>query len=478
MRLGRIFPAMFDSITCLSLLFEGLRVIQRRPLLLTVLSVGSMVACADPPGGAESVADRASVDSPAEAVVGADPASVDSPAEAVAGAGPASVDRRGDPEAVRPFTIEISNAVLNDLDDRLARTRLPDQIPGTEWEYGTDRAYLEELLAYWQNGFDWRAQERKLNEFNHFKTVIDGVDVHFIHQRSPEENATPLLLTHGWPGSFVEFTDIIEPLTNPAAYGGDPADAFHVVIPSLPGFGFSGKPTERGYNPERMADVLAELMQRLGYDRYGAQGGDWGAIISRALAGNYGDRLIGLHSNFMTAGPPPGGNPEGGVPAAELDRRRERAEAFANGSGYQAIQGTKPQTLGYGLNDSPSGLAAWIVENFHGWSDNDGDVESAFTKDEMLTNVTLYWVTGTITSSTRIYYESRNTRATRPVGYIHVPTGAAIFPKEIYFAPRRWAEARYNIVRWTVMPRGGHFAALEEPELLVDDVRAFFRGVR
>ena len=204
MRLGRIFPAMFDSITCLSLLFEGLRVIQRRPLLLTVLSVGSMVACADPPGGAESVADRASVDSPAEAVVGADPASVDSPAEAVAGAGPASVDRRGDPEAVRPFTIEISNALLNDLDDRLARTRLPDQIPGTEWEYGTDRAYLEELLAYWQNGFDWRAQERKLNEFNHFKTVIDGVDVHFIHQRSPEENATPLRSkTKQWASWFL-----------------------------------------------------------------------------------------------------------------------------------------------------------------------------------------------------------------------------------------------------------------------------------
>jgi microsomal epoxide hydrolase len=391
----------------------------------------------------------------------------------------ASSAERPDAEAIRPFTIEIAGDVLTDLSDRLARTRLPDQIPGTAWDYGTNRAYLEELLAYWQDGFDWRAQERMLNEFDHFKTVIDGVDVHFIHQRSPEEDATPLLLTHGWPGSFVEFTKIIGPLTDPVAHGGDPEDAFHLVIPSLPGYGFSGKPTERGYNPERMADVLAGLMERLGYDRYGAQGGDWGAIISRALAGNYGDRLIGLHSNFMTAGPPPGSaDPNEGVTAEELERRRERAESFSDGRGYQAIQGTKPQTLGYGLNDSPAGLAAWIVEKFHGWSDNDGNVESAFTKDEMLTNITLYWVTGTITSSSRIYYESGNTPPTRPVGYIDVPTAAAVFPKEINFTPRRWAEARYNIVRWTLMPRGGHFAALEEPELLVDDIRAFFGGLR
>ncbi len=393
-------------------------------------------------------------------------------------ASPASAEGQPDAKAIRPFTIEIADEVLTDLQARLARTRLPDQIPGTEWDYGTDQAYLEELLAYWQDGFDWRAQERRLNEFDHFKTVIDGVDVHFIHQRSAVEDATPLLITHGWPGSFVEFANIIGPLTDPAAYGGDPADAFHVVVPSLPGFGFSGKPTERGYNPEKMADVLAGLMERLGYEQYGAQGGDWGAIIGRALAGNYSDRLIGFHSNFMTAGPPPGGDPDEGVTAEETERRRERAAAFADGRGYQSIQGSKPQTLGYGLNDSPAGLAAWIVEKFHAWSDNDGNVESAFTKDEMLTNITLYWVTGTITSSTRIYYESGNTPPTRRVGYITVPTAAAMFPKEISFTPRAWAEARYNIVRWTLMPRGGHFAALEEPELLVDDVRAFFRGLR
>jgi pimeloyl-ACP methyl ester carboxylesterase len=227
-----------------------------------------------------------------------------------------------------------------------------------------------------------------------------------------------------------------------------------------------------------MADILAALMERLGYDRYGLQGGDWGAIIGRWHAGNYPEHVVGLHSNFVLGGPPPGVDPVGGVPAAELEMREERAEAFAEGSAYQDIQGTKPQTLGYGLNDSPAGLAAWILEKFHGWSDNDGHVESAFTKDELLTNITLYWVTQTITSSTRIYYESRHTPPARPVGFVEVPTGAAIFPKEIYFTPRRWAEARYNIVRWTVMPRGGHFAALEEPELLVDDVRAFFRELR
>ena len=390
-----------------------------------------------------------------------------------------SAETVADPEAIRPFTIDVADEVLTDLRDRLARTRLPDQIPGTSWDYGANREYMEELLAYWQDDFDWRAQERRLNEFDHFKTTIDGLDVHFIHQRSASEDAVPLLLTHGWPGSFAEFADLIGPLTDPAAYGGDPADAFHVVIPSLPGYGFSGKPTETGYNPERMADILAALMERLGYDRYGAQGGDWGAIISRVLAANYGDRLIGLHSNFMIAGPPPGvADPEEGIPVEELELRRERARAFADGRGYQAIQGTKPQTLGYGLNDSPAGLAAWIVEKFHGWSDNDGDVGSAFTKDELLTNITIYWVTETITSSSRLYYESGNTRPTRPVGYIEVPTGVAIFPKEILFSPRKWAEARYNIVRWTVMPRGGHFAALEEPELLLDDIRAFFRDLK
>ena len=340
-----------------------------------------------------------------------------------------SMEAPSDPEAIRPFTINVPEEVLVDLQNRLARARLPDQIPGAGWDYGTDRAYLEELLAYWQDGFDWRAREQVLNRFDHFKTVIDGVDVHFIHQRSPNEDATPLLLTHGWPGSFTEFTQLIGPLTDPAAHGGDAGDAFHVVVPLVPGFGFSGKPTERGYNPERMADILAALMERLGYEAYGAQGGDWGAIISRVLAANYGDRVIGLHLNFVTGGPPGGtANPEEGVPAEELELRAAKVASFANESGYSGIQGTKPQTVGYALNDSPAGLAAWIVEKFHGWSDHDGDLESAFTKDELLTNITLYWVTG---------------------------TAAVVFPEEVFFTPRKWAEANYNIVRWTRMPRGG-----------------------
>lgn len=382
------------------------------------------------------------------------------------------------PDVIRSIAISVPDAVLDDLRSRLARSRLPDQIPGTGWAYGTNLAYMQALLAYWRSGFDWRAQEERINQLDHFVTTIDGVDIHFIHARSPNPDAVPLLLVHGWPGSFVEFLGIVGPLTDPAAYGGDPADAFHLVIPSLPGFGLSGKPAETGWSPERMSDAFATLMARLGYDRYGVQGGDWGGIIGRTHAAHYPDHVIGLHTNFVLGGPPPGADPDEGVSQAELEMLEDRREAFAEGSAYQDIQGTKPQTLAYGLSDSPAGLAAWIVEKFHGWTDNEGTPESAIDRDAILTNITLYWVTQTIASSTRIYYESRHATPTRPVGFVEVPTGAAVFPKEIYFTPRRWAEARYNIVRWTVMPRGGHFAALEEPDLLVDDVRAFFRELR
>ena len=384
-----------------------------------------------------------------------------------------------DPEAVRPFTIAVPDDVLDDLRMRLARTRLPDQIPGTDWDYGTNRAYLEELLSYWQDDFDWREQERSLNRFDHFKTSIDGLDIHFIHQRSPNPDAIPLIITHGWPGSFVEFREIIGPLTDPSAHGGDPLDAFHLVVPSLPGYGFSGKPADPGINPGRIADTLATLMERLGYTQYGAQGGDWGSIISRQLAAKYPERLIGLHLNFVTAGPPPGvEDPEAGVPADELARVRERQAFFAGERGYSQIQGTKPQTLGYGLNDSPAGLAAWIVEKFRTWCDCSGDPETVFTKDELLTNITVYWVTQTITSSTRLYYEASHTPPSDPVGYIEVPMAGAIFPAEVILTPRRWAEASYNVVRWTEMPRGGHFAAMEQPELLAEDIQAFFRELR
>ena len=382
----------------------------------------------------------------------------------------------GDPEAIRPFTIDVPDAVLDDLHARLQQTRLPDELPGTDWDYGTNLDYLGEMLAYWRDEFDWRAQEAMLNQFDQYRTMIDGLDIHFIHQRSPHEDALPLVITHGWPGSVVEFHKIIGPLTDPTAYGGDAADAFHVIAPSIPGYGFSDKPTGRGYHPEKMAEIIGQLVERLGYDRYGVQGGDWGSIISRWQAAQHPDRVVGAHINMVTAGPPPGADPTAGVTPEEMDRFQSRNQFWQGEQAYLNLQGTKPQTLGYGLNDSPAGLAGWIVEKFHTWCDCDGDVESRFTKDELLTNITIYWATQTITSSTRIYYESR--RATNPIGYIEVPVGCAIFPGEIFLPPRAWAEASLNVTRWPEMPDGGPFAALEHPELLTDDIRAFFRDLR
>ena len=385
-----------------------------------------------------------------------------------------------DPTAVRPFTIDVPDAVLDDLQARLDNTRLPDQLDGAGWTYGTDLDYLTGLLAYWRDGFDWRAQERRLNEFDQYKTVINDLDIHFIHQRSAEPDAIPLIITHGWPGSIAEFMKIIGPLTDPVAHGGQAEDAFHVVAPSMPGYGFSDKPRAPGFGPEQIAEVNAALMARLGYDRYGIQGGDWGSIVSRWNAFNHPEQAIGLHINMLIAGAPRGeGDPAAGVPPAELERSRARSSFYNTAeSGYSQIQGTKPQTLGYALNDSPVGQAAWIVEKFRAWCDCDGDPESVFTRDELLTNITIYWVTQTATSSARLYYESRNAPTSRPMGRIETPTGAAIFPYELFISPRKWAEASYNITHWTEMPRGGHFAAMEQPELLVDDLRAFFGPLR
>ncbi|WP_339856793.1 epoxide hydrolase [Pseudohongiella acticola] len=381
-------------------------------------------------------------------------------------------------EAITPFQISIPDADLADLKERLQRTRLPDQLPDTGWGYGTDTAWLKTLLTYWRDEFDWREQEAQLNRFDQFVTHIDGVDLHFIHQRSPHPDAMPLLLTHGWPGSIVEFRHLIDALTHPEQHGGSAADAFHVIAPSLPGFAFSGKPTQPGYNPERMAHMLAALMQRLGYERYGAQGGDWGGIINRILAARYPQRLIGLHSNFVLASAPRDPDILAATPAADTERREARQAYMANEVAYQQIQGTKPQTLGVGLNDSPAGLAAWIGEKFHGWSDLEGDdPDSKFSRDDLLTNISVYWFTQSITSSARIYYENRAVPLTEPLGFVSVPTAGAIFPKEIYLTPRLWAEQSYNIVRWTDMPSGGHFAAMEEPQLLLADIRAFFAEV-
>jgi pimeloyl-ACP methyl ester carboxylesterase len=380
-------------------------------------------------------------------------------------------------EKIVPFKVQVPDSVLADLNQRLAQTRFPAEIANSGWDYGTNLAYLKELVAYWRDKYDWRAAERRLNQFDQFTTNIDGVDIHFIHQRSKNPKAMPLAVTHGWPGSVVEFTKIIGLLTDPAAHGGDGNDAFHVVAISLPGFGFSGKPTERGYGPERIAGILAKLMARLGYTKYGLQGGDWGSSISRFAALNDASHVAGLHLNFCLAGPPAGAkDPNEGVPPAELERTRARQAFFETERGYFLEQSTKPQTLGYALDDSPAGLAAWIVEKFRSWSDSDGSVEKKFTKDELLTNITMYWVTQSGTSSARIYYE--NLRAKPPQGRVQVPTACAVFPKEISIAPRRWVEAQYNVTRWTEMPRGGHFAAMEEPELLVDDIRGFFRTLR
>ena len=382
-------------------------------------------------------------------------------------------------EGVTPFTINIDDAVLKDLNTRLGLARFPDQLDGVEWTYGTELGYLKELVAYWRDDYDWRAQEAALNEFDQFKTNIDGLDVHFIHQRSKEKNAMPLIITHGWPGSVVEFTKIIDMLVDPVAHGGKAEDAFHVVCPSMPGYGFSGIPTEPGFDSRKVAETFTKLMARLGYEKYGAQGGDWGSVVTQWIARDDAEHVAGIHITMVTAGPPRGAkDPYDGVPEMEKIRHQERSNAFSEESGYSSIQGTKPQTLGYGLNDSPVGLAAWIVEKFRTWSDCDGDVESRFTKDELLTNIMLYWTTQTITSSTRLYYESRHVAHLDAGGRIEVPTGCAIFPKELTIPPRKWAESRFNVTHWTEMPSGGHFAALEEPELLAGDLRKFFRTVR
>lgn len=395
---------------------------------------------------------------------------------------PMSQSKLANNAPIIPFEIDISDTAIADLQRRLAATRMPDQIADTTWEYGTDSSYLAELISYWQNDFDWKRQESELNQFDQFKTEIDGLDMHFIHQRSENPDAIPLMIVHGWPGSVAEFSKIIGPLTDPVAHGGDVTDSYHVIAPSLPGFGFSERPNEPGYSPEKFAHILAGLMQRLGYEQYAIAGGDWGAIINRNLANNYPERLIGLHSNMVLAGPPADEAQRDDVSEAENNLRTARTAYMQNEVGYQQIQRTKPQSLGYGLNDSPAGLAAWIVEKFHGWSDlpqgADGDLDNYFSKDELLTNISIYWFTETITSSARIYYESSKTPVAKPIEYIDVPTGAAVYPAEIYITPRSWVEASYDLRHYSLMEEGGHFAALEQPASYVNELNTFFRLVR
>jgi len=376
------------------------------------------------------------------------------------------------------FRVDVPDAVLDDLRLRLERTRFSNVIDGVGWEQGTDLAYLRELVAHWRDHYDWRAAEARLNAFPQVVTEVDGQTIHAIHARSPEPGALPLLLVHGWPGSVVEFLDVIGPLSDPGAHAGATTDAFHVVAPSLPGFGFSCPTHERGWQPRRIAAAFVQLMIALGYERFAVQGGDWGSIVTANIADLEPERVVGLHLNFVTAGAIRDGSAPALTPAEEDDLAR-LAEWRRDGTGYQEIQGTRPQTLGYALDDSPAGLCAWIVEKFRAWSDCDGDVERSFTKDQLLNNVTLYWVTATGGSSGRIYWETRQAgRDALPQSRIEVPTGIARYPAEITKMPRAWIERRYNVTHWSDQPRGGHFAAMEVPDLFVDDLRQFFGTVR
>jgi len=381
--------------------------------------------------------------------------------------------------AGQPFSLRVPDNAITDLRERLARTRFPIRRPATPGQYGTSVDYLRGLIEYWCTNFDWRAQEARLNAFPQFKAPLHDIDVHFLHVPGKGPNPCPLLLMHGWPGSVFEFMDIIPRLTDPARFGGDPADAFTVVAPSLPGYGMSFRPGQKRFGIEEIADCLADLMtETLGYRRFAAQGGDWGGITASRMGYAHADKLIGIHVNLlavrrdtnMVSNPTP----------EERTYLGELAQWLKEETGYQWIQGTRPQTLSFALTDSPAGLAAWIVEKFRVWSDCNGDVESAFTRDQLLANISLYWFTGAIGSSFFPYYFRMHRPWPIPEGgRIEVPTGYAAFPREILRAPRSLAERTYtNLQRWTVMSRGGHFAAMEEPDALADDVRAFFRPLR
>ena len=373
----------------------------------------------------------------------------------------------------RPFQIAVSDDVLADLKRRLRETRWPEPLEGADWDYGANIAYVRELCAYWAETYDWREHEARLNAIPGFVAEVDGVDIHFWHVRGKGPNPFPLLLIHGWPGSMMEFERLIPLLTDPASHGGDAADAFDLVIPALPGFGFGGKPKERGWGITRIAAAFDVLMSReLGYASYGVQGGDWGGIIASKMGSAHADHVSAIHLNFLLA-PPPKDMSEADVEAAK------RRDSFQAGeTGYSNVQGTKPDSLTIAQSDSPAGLAAWITEKFRTWSDCAGALDSIYSKDTLLTNIMFYWAPNSAASAARIYYEARRDAAAFAYAKIEVPTGAAVFPGEPWRVPRNWAEARYNITRWTEMARGGHFAALEQPELLAGDVREFFRDVR
>lgn len=377
-----------------------------------------------------------------------------------------------------PFQLDVSDDILNDLRARLARVRWPDEPLGEPWAYGTSVRYMQELIEYWRERFDWRIQEAKLNSFRQFKVPLARIQLHYIHEEGEGPKPLPLLLSHGWPGSILEFHKIIPMLTDPSRFGGDPADAFTVVAPSLPGYTLSFQPNQPRFSIEQVADCFASLMTDvLGFKRFVAQGGDWGAFVASRLGYAYPERVAGIHLNLLTVHRDPATLPNS-TPEEKvyLDQMKQWLKEE---TGYQWIHGTKPQTLAFGLADSPVGLAAWIIEKFRSWSDCRGDVESVFTKDELLTNIMLYWVTGAIGSSFWPYYARMHGPWPIPEGgRINVPTGYVEFPKEMLRPPRSVAERLYNIQRWTKMDRGGHFAALEQPEVLVREICAFFKPLR
>jgi pimeloyl-ACP methyl ester carboxylesterase len=377
--------------------------------------------------------------------------------------------------AIKPFRIAVGEDVLDDLRARLRNTRWPEAELVGDWSQGAPLAWIQEVCRYWADTYDWRQREARLNRFAQFTTAIDGLDIHFLHVRSRHENAMPLIITHGWPGSIVEFHKVIGPLTDPTAHGGDAADAFHVVCPSLPGFGFSAKPAATGWSVERIAGAWTVLMDRLGYGRYVAQGGDWGSAVTASIGAHDPAHCAGIHVTLAMASRPR----IDGEPTPEEARALKGIAHYRDwDSGYSKQQSTRPQTLGYGLTDSPSGQAAWILEKFWAWTDCDGHPENVLDRDELLDNVMLYWVTATAASSARLYWESfgKGRRGDLKVG---VPTGVAVYPKEIVPPVRRWMQDTFTDIRhWREMPRGGHFAAFEQPALFVDDVRAWFRTLR
>lgn len=385
---------------------------------------------------------------------------------------------------IQPFFVHVADEDLLDLKERLARTRWAPDFANEQWQYGSNADYLKELAAYWLKEYDWRAQERAINAYPHFKTEIDGVPIHFIHVRGKGPNPIPLMLNHGWPWTFWDYQKMIGPLTDPAAYGGDPADAFDVIVPSLPGYGFSTPLTKPGQNYSTTADLWVQLMEQLGYPRFATFGGDWGSFVSHQLGHKYADRLIGVHVTLMApldllAGGV-GGAPEDYAPnEAHLMQRNQNF--FLQEAGYFALQTTKPQTPAFALNDSPVGLLAWIVEKRRTWSDCGGDVETRFSKDDLLTTVMLYWVTQSYGTSARYYYEAAHrpwqpSHDRQPV--VEAPTAVTALAQEVVTQPKRWAERYYNLKQWREYPKGGHFGPMEEPEIIIGDLRDFFRTLR